>query len=310
MVDDGSSDDTCDYVSALATTENRLRLLRRERKPAGASACRNIGTDAATGEYVLFLDSDDLLAPTCLEERVKFMEQNPSLDFAVFVMKLFRSKPGDSPRLINNFTDEDDLDRFLRQDVPWQTTGPLWRKASLRKVGPWDEKALSMQDWEFHVRALATGLIYRKEPIIDSYWRVTGTSSITHRSSWGSPRRIWNRIRLFMRIAAILRSRGLLTPRRRRLLAVEYYRHAFEYNGNRKLALKIWSVAKREEMIGALAFSAGVGGDLMGRLVQRAKILVMACLIPEIKLVKTHFLATLPVVRPSKFQDDSRTRPP
>src|ERR1039458_7930312 len=89
IVDDGSDDGTEEMVREVASTDTRVRFVRRARNPRGASTCRNIGVSAASGEYVVFLDSDDLLAPRCLERRVEVMQQHPQVDFAVFLTQLF-----------------------------------------------------------------------------------------------------------------------------------------------------------------------------------------------------------------------------
>ena len=126
------------------------------------------------GSTLCFLDGDDALAPTCLQRRVEAMKSNPMVDFAVFPTWVFRATPGDTRLFWNQFTTENDLDRFLRSDMPWHTSGPIWKKTSLRQKGPWDVRALSAQDWEFHIRAIAAGLSYIKVPEPDSFWRLRG----------------------------------------------------------------------------------------------------------------------------------------
>lgn len=69
VVDDGSGDDSAAICGRLAETDGRIRVLRQ--KNSGVSAARNHGIDAATGEYVFFLDSDDAIHPCLLEEMMK-----------------------------------------------------------------------------------------------------------------------------------------------------------------------------------------------------------------------------------------------
>ena len=61
LVDDGSPDDTGALCDTLAAEDPRVRALHRPN--GGAGAARNTGLDAARGDWVLFLDADDVLLP-------------------------------------------------------------------------------------------------------------------------------------------------------------------------------------------------------------------------------------------------------
>lgn len=65
LVDDGSTDNTADICRRMAVEDHRIRILTGEHK--GVSAARNMALDAAGGEYVFFLDSDDVIHPSLLE---------------------------------------------------------------------------------------------------------------------------------------------------------------------------------------------------------------------------------------------------
>jgi glycosyltransferase involved in cell wall biosynthesis len=298
VVDDGSEDHTGEMIQSIAAADQRVRYVHRESRPAGASTCRNTGLSSARGEYVVFLDSDDLLAPACLERRVQVMEQNPKIDFAVFLARMFHTLPGDGKYLWNHFTTEDDLDRFLRLDAPWPTCGPLWRKTSLARIGSWEERALSAQDWEFHIRAIAAGLNYLKIPEVDSYCRSVRPGSIG--SSWAKRRHVCNRVRLFKHIIAVLRSKGLLTKRRRRILAGEYYGHAFGFALGRRLALGIWISGLRARIVGNFEFIIILPGEFAAGMVRRMNRIVLNRLFPEKQIARTHAIAMLPVPNPPK----------
>src|SRR2546430_8387557 len=142
VADDRSSDGSAEFVRELARQDQRIKLVSLSGEKAGAPAARNAGVRASSGPLIIFLDSDDLLAPSCLQRRVEVMRAHPQLDFAVFPCQVFREQPDDLQLLFNADTGEDDLDRLLKVDVPWQTTGPIWRRQALEKIGPWDEQAL------------------------------------------------------------------------------------------------------------------------------------------------------------------------
>lgn len=72
LIDDGSTDNSAEVCSTLAAQDPRIKLLTGAH--SGVSAARNIGLDAATGKYVFFLDSDDVIHPQLLEALVSGME--------------------------------------------------------------------------------------------------------------------------------------------------------------------------------------------------------------------------------------------
>jgi glycosyltransferase involved in cell wall biosynthesis len=157
VVDDGSTDAALKTISRYEAMDPRIRTLSRNREPKGAAACRNIGLAAARGDHVVFLDSDDMLGPDCLKQRIRVMSENSGADYAVFQGLIFNVKPGDTPLAWNVMNDETDLCRFLRGDSVWQTTGPIWKKSSVQRLGGFDEQMSSWQDADLHVRALIAG---------------------------------------------------------------------------------------------------------------------------------------------------------
>jgi glycosyltransferase involved in cell wall biosynthesis len=173
VVDDQSTDDTREVVATMGADDERIRLLRRPDGTGGAPVCRNTGWRNARGEYIVFLDSDDLLAEHCLERRVQHMESHPDLDFAVFGARLFDDVPGDKDQIFNVPTNEDPLDRFLKLDLPWQTAGPIYRRSAVEQVGGWNEGLSCGQDVDYGVRSLCHDLRYRHTERIDYYMRVS-----------------------------------------------------------------------------------------------------------------------------------------
>ena len=65
LIDDGSRDDTLTVAQAYAGRDARVRVLAQENR--GVAAARNLGLEHARGEWVTFVDSDDLLPPNALE---------------------------------------------------------------------------------------------------------------------------------------------------------------------------------------------------------------------------------------------------
>ncbi|OQA04926.1 MAG: GalNAc(5)-diNAcBac-PP-undecaprenol beta-1,3-glucosyltransferase [bacterium ADurb.Bin400] len=183
VVDDASTDNTKEIVQGLIKKDKRIRYHKRYGEIKGAPACRNQGLALASGKYTIFLDSDDIIMPHTLTERLHIIEKHPELDFVVSPCFLFFQTPGDSELMWNIIDNgQEPLERFLLLDTPWQTAGPIWKTDSLTKVGPWNETLPAWQDWEFHIRAIIAKLKFIATNKPDYYWRMTRDDSITHLS--------------------------------------------------------------------------------------------------------------------------------
>lgn len=77
VVNDGSTDTTASILQTFQQQSSRLNVVKHPRA-LGASCARNVGLDTATGEYVLFVDADDWLAPFAIEKMVAAMQTNPT----------------------------------------------------------------------------------------------------------------------------------------------------------------------------------------------------------------------------------------
>lgn len=84
LVDDGSTDSSGRICDEFVSKDSRFRIIHQ--KNAGLGFARNTGLDYATGEYVLFLDSDDSLLPETLETAYRLITSGP-YDWAGFGYK-------------------------------------------------------------------------------------------------------------------------------------------------------------------------------------------------------------------------------
>ena len=74
VADDNSTDGTVDAVRSMAADDNRIHLLETDIN-LGPAAARNRAINAAQGDYIAFLDSDDIWYPDKLSRQISFMEQ-------------------------------------------------------------------------------------------------------------------------------------------------------------------------------------------------------------------------------------------
>ena len=86
LVDDKSTDSSGLICDKWAAKDSRMRVIRNECN-SGAAQCRNTGLDAASGEYVVFVDSDDYITPNMVEKCYNRMEEE-SADLCICMNSL------------------------------------------------------------------------------------------------------------------------------------------------------------------------------------------------------------------------------
>ena len=151
IVDDVSTDDTKTLVEKYIKSDSRFQFYIRENNPKGASHCRNIGLQKAKGDYIIFLDSDDMLLDFCIEKRLDNINKNPFLNFYVFPMltevktNVFKEKK--IPK--SNY-----LEDFLSYKIHWQTMCTCWDIKFLKKLGGFNINYPRLNDPEIHIRAM------------------------------------------------------------------------------------------------------------------------------------------------------------
>ncbi len=150
VVDDGSTDDTDALMQKYCKRDLRFRFLRRpKQRKRGGNAARNFGFENCRGEFVNFLDSDDLINSKKLEHQISILLKNKNCQVCLCEAEIFnevkryqkKSKPLDE---INFFED------YILRNIDMGTTQPLWRKsflASAEKI--YDENLLKAQDFDF-----------------------------------------------------------------------------------------------------------------------------------------------------------------
>ncbi len=161
IIDDGSTDNSVQEVDKIAKKDNRIKLYKRNRNPKGAQTCRNIGIEKASGEYLIFLDSDDLLKPFALQQRIETINKYPILDYWIFQTVCFENEIENETKFWNIETEEDNLIRFLNLDSTWHTTAGIWKKEIIKKHIVFDEELACWQDVDFHLQALYQKLKYK-----------------------------------------------------------------------------------------------------------------------------------------------------
>lgn len=150
IVDDGSTDDTKKLVQSF--TDARIRYFVKEN--GGPSQARNYGLTHASGDWIMYLDSDDELLSKCIEVMMDWASRNPDAVFAIprssRTLELYKGG-----KLIQSVDDSGDTPpEFTIQDIFERNAGfspnGFMHLHSITDEGlVWDEGCKLMEDWEF-----------------------------------------------------------------------------------------------------------------------------------------------------------------
>jgi len=84
LINDGSTDNSIDIINPYTKIDSRIILVNYEvQGNKGKSYARNLGIEKATGDYITFLDSDDIFLPNKLSVKLKIFQQYPSTDLVL-----------------------------------------------------------------------------------------------------------------------------------------------------------------------------------------------------------------------------------
>lgn len=156
IVDDGSTDTTSEVILELeAAAPGVIRSLQQAN--AGPGVAREAGRQAARGEFIQYLDSDDLLLPHKFEVQVSSLRAHPECGIAYGKTQF--AQVGQTPAgEAHKSTGEQHEFLFPALLIGrwWSTNTPLYRRSLCDRLGPWS-KLWNEEDWEYEARAAAVG---------------------------------------------------------------------------------------------------------------------------------------------------------
>ncbi len=172
VVDDGSKDDTTKLASSYAAEDPRVRLIRQQNR--GLAGARNRGLTESSGEYVVFLDSDDRLLGEALEVGVRELEAHPR---CAFVSGQYRAVAADGSRFWRPYEPPAERDGYvmLLQYCFGMPAVVMYRRWVFAEVGGFDGSVDAAADWDLYLRVARRFPIYHHGEVVADY-RQHGTS--------------------------------------------------------------------------------------------------------------------------------------
>lgn len=154
IIDDHSTDpETLESYLEISKSHPKARLITNPDK--GVGAARNYGLKESTGEYVVFLDNDDLLSPSFIQESLIFLE-NKKADFVYpNILKFgkyfgYIEPPNQATKTLYRYN--------------YIPVTCLYKKDILEKVGGFRTNLKGMEDWDLIIRLTQKGFIGLKHP--------------------------------------------------------------------------------------------------------------------------------------------------
>jgi glycosyltransferase involved in cell wall biosynthesis len=186
VIDDGSTDGTVQAVLGAGSEDQRLRILRFPN--AGAAAARNRGLAAARGEYLAWLDADDVWREDKLARQLPVLEGDAHV-VAVGCLMDYISAAGQplSGRLRSRIVNGEEVQSPGRQELirtgrlhPCPSSGLVFRTALVKRIGGCDEDLRCEEDADMVARVARYGRIEMVMEVLGSY-RVHDASALASR---------------------------------------------------------------------------------------------------------------------------------
>ncbi|MDY6986993.1 MAG: glycosyltransferase [Thermodesulfobacteriota bacterium] len=168
IVDDGSEDNTSKILHPY-----RKRLNYIYQKNAGLSAARNTGIANSTGEFIQFLDADDMLGPDTLIAQLRYLQRHPDVDIVVCRNRLFEVTSPDGHPLCSGTWHL--FQRGLDLHLCYFNIAPphafLCRRRAIIETGWFDTRLKACEDYDFWLRAAVRGFVPHYNPQGLVYYR-------------------------------------------------------------------------------------------------------------------------------------------
>lgn len=206
LVNDGSTDNSYEVCKNYARTDSRIRLISQDN--LGVSSARNAGIDAAQGDYITFVDSDDGFIPDAIETAVAYLEDNKA-DVVTYGWTRIDEETKNETVVSENFEVCSDIENVIRRILehysavgggyPWNK---LWDRSCFdnMELQKFDEKLFYFEDLEWVVRMMLCikRIVICPEPLYKYLVRstsVTHSSNSSEKKELGYHRAVWQTIK-------------------------------------------------------------------------------------------------------------------
>lgn len=215
VVDDASRDRSWEKIQAHEST---IRAIRQPQN-AGGAAARNRGFSLASGEYLMFLDADDLIGPDVLAALVGAARREGNVIAVCPWQRLVERQGGwdvvPAETSLPKATDDPLLGWLNHIWVP--PCAVLWRRDVYERVGGWDETLTMNDDGDLMMRALARGVSLVAADRGGALYRAHGSDRLSVSRNVFTERNLRSQLRVLVKLTDELTALDRLPPYRERI---------------------------------------------------------------------------------------------
>ncbi len=171
IIDDGSKDRTLELVQSVK--DERLTVFSYEN--GGVCVARNRGISHATGEFIAFIDADDLWTPDKLELQLAALQQHPEAGVAYSWTYFMYDQEDSAVPAKPVFFEGNVYPKLLVENFLAHGSNPLIRRKAIESVGEFDSSFPHCADWDFY-RRLSTDWHFVVVPKYQIYYRQSSSS--------------------------------------------------------------------------------------------------------------------------------------
>lgn len=181
VIDDGSTDNSADIVAKDFPT---IKLIGT--KNQGASKARNLGTRESEGEFIQYLDADDMLAPGKLKIQLESLRKARADVAYGDWQKLVETEDGKfiKGEIVSRRIKDPEIELFTA-DKWCPMAAYLFKRSIVEKIGGWNEGLPIIQDVRFQLDCALRGGIFQYVTGIMGYFRVHSAGSLSKRNPIG-----------------------------------------------------------------------------------------------------------------------------
>jgi glycosyltransferase involved in cell wall biosynthesis len=158
IVDDGSTDEGATLAAAQQLATERPDIIRVfSQANAGPGAARELGRQQARGEFIQYLDSDDLLLPGKFSAQIQGLRDDRLAGIS-YGLTLERDEATGQERPTHGTQiPHEALRPAIWAERIWPTLSPLYRRSVTDAIGPWKPRRI-LEDWDYDLRAALLGV--------------------------------------------------------------------------------------------------------------------------------------------------------